>query len=132
MGIDDPDIERVIQWGVKHLDNLDTMIQHFRHAARNRVIQGIYILFTEPIFIGPRTRTKEGKKGKRTPEKQRGDLEDGLYKFINTTKCRRKVFLGYYTDADYHVQSKDLSTGPCCDYCRYRDGRLAPILYPVS
>lgn len=35
MGIGDPDIERVIQWGDKRLENLYTVIQRFRRAGRN-------------------------------------------------------------------------------------------------
>ncbi|KAF8418733.1 hypothetical protein EV426DRAFT_539315 [Tirmania nivea] len=48
MGIDDPDVERVIQWGVRHLKNLDTVMQRFgrfkgisllaeEHTLRDRV-----------------------------------------------------------------------------------------------
>ncbi|RPB18948.1 hypothetical protein L211DRAFT_795333 [Terfezia boudieri ATCC MYA-4762] len=59
MGIDDPDVERVIQWGVRHLKNLDTIMQRFRCAGRTAELQGAYILFTEKEFIGPRSSTEK-------------------------------------------------------------------------
>ena len=140
MGVDDPDVERVIQWGVKKLENLDTVVQRFGRAGRNPGVQGACFLFTEAKFIGPRAkktnanalleRAGEAPK-RRTAEEVRRDLEDGLYRFLNTpgsVSCRRKVLLGYYGDQDYHSTSA-LATGPCCDLCGC-DGiiRLAPIL----
>ncbi|KAF8416863.1 hypothetical protein EV426DRAFT_540983 [Tirmania nivea] len=108
LGIDDSDVERVIQWRVKHLANLDTVIQRFGRADRDKSIQGACLLFTEARFIGIRSvTTKPTKRGasepkkKRTPDELRRDMEDGLYKFLNTPgsiKYRRKVILGYYGD----------------------------------
>lgn len=137
MGVDDIDVERVIQWGVKRVTNLDTVVQHFGRAGRAPGVQGACILFTEKDFIGPRAQnTKElreqNKKGKkRSPDEHRALLEDGLYKFLNTpgsVKCRRKVLLGYYGDSQYYSNSHELSTGPCCDICGYNNivSKLAP------
>ncbi|RPB23673.1 hypothetical protein L211DRAFT_774997, partial [Terfezia boudieri ATCC MYA-4762] len=47
LGINDKDVERVIQWGVKRLDNLDALVQRFGRCARDPSIQGVCLLFTE-------------------------------------------------------------------------------------
>ncbi|RPB21214.1 hypothetical protein L211DRAFT_765777, partial [Terfezia boudieri ATCC MYA-4762] len=47
LGINDKDVERVIQWGIRRLDNLDTLVQRFGRCARDPNKQGVCILFTE-------------------------------------------------------------------------------------
>lgn len=54
LGINDIGVERVIQWGVKRLDNLDTLVQRFGRCARDPTKQGPCLLFTEKVYIGPR------------------------------------------------------------------------------
>lgn len=125
MGIDDKTVERVIQWRVKGLDNLDTLYQRFGRCARDPSMQGVCILFTEKEWIGGRPDTSNQARDRRgtdgeplgsSAEIRRGNLENGLYRFINcpgTTKCRRKIILGFYADSQYHASSPDT----CCDLC---------------
>ena len=42
-------------------------------------------------------------------------MDPSLYKFINTTKCRRKMILGHFGDISYNDEV--LATGPYCDNC---------------
>lgn len=142
MGINDTGVERIIQWGVKHLDNLDTLVQRFGRCARDPNIQGLCMLFTEKIYIGARAQRKTVEKNADTArsranmEERRAELDDAVYKFLNTpgsVKCRRRIMLGYFGDPDYHSEPGSLTTGPCCDSCGHDDNltRLAPILASV-
>ena len=143
MGIDDPNVERVIQWKAKPLTNLDTLIQRFGRCARNPTLQGVCILYYEKDCLGDRVisfgttggtstggtkRNLDGEPKKRsTAEERRGKLETGLYKYINaghnsksngnttTISCRRKVILGYYADQQY--SDPGIYTARCCDLC---------------
>lgn len=54
LSINDKEVERIIQWGVKRLDNLDTLKQRYGHCARDSGKQGLCLLFTEKNYIGPR------------------------------------------------------------------------------
>lgn len=134
MGVHDPKVARVIQWRVKDLGNLDTLIQRFGRAARDPTIQGVCILYAERSFFGEkaapdknlrtlnRMRRKNGEATQNaTAEQRRGAMDLGLYKFINTPgehKCYRRVILEYYGDRQYH---DDLATllnpGLYCDSC---------------
>ena len=135
MGIDDVGIERIIQWGAKRLDNLDTLIQRFGRCARNPETQGVCVLFTEKSLVGPHSdRCQRDDRRRGNGEETRAAMVDGVYKFINTPgdiKCRRKVILGYFGDCEYH--QNNLSLGPCCDHCNHNSevSRLAPILQPL-
>lgn len=129
MGINDRKVERVIQWRVKDLDNLDSLYQRFGRCARSPEIQGLCLLFTEKDYMGPRTDpdcTPASSKNK-----MRNKLEKGLYCFINcpsTKKCRRKTLLGFYADKEYHSNSPQI----CCDLCDSNGvavARLAPGMF---
>lgn len=149
MGIDDPNVERVIQWKAKPLTNLDTLIQRFGRCARNPTLQGVCILYYEKDCLGDRLvipstgRTKrnlDGESKKRiTADERRGQMETGLYKYINagehsksngnttTISCRRKVILGYYADQQY--SDPVIYTARCCDLCGIEEiQRFAPHL----
>ena len=129
MGIDDPNVEHVIQWKAKPLGNLDTLIQRFGRCACNPTIQGVCILYHEEDCLGDREvlpagavsgikRSSDGESKKRaTADQHRGQMETGLYTYINAgensksngytsaVSCRRKIILGYYADQQY----RDLS-----------------------
>ena len=145
LGVNDPSVERIIQWEAGKLTNLDTLIQHFGRCARNPNLQGICLLFTEKYYFGPKAAYSrqiahtqaEGAHKRLSPEQRRACLDEGLYKFINTSgavKCRRKVILGYYGDTAYYLPADQLSTGLCCDNCgnSIDDVRLATIYHAVS
>ncbi|RPB28164.1 P-loop containing nucleoside triphosphate hydrolase protein, partial [Terfezia boudieri ATCC MYA-4762] len=48
MGLDVPDVQRVIQWRVSHRCNLSSLCQRFGRAARRPDIQALAILFYTP------------------------------------------------------------------------------------
>lgn len=127
MGIDNPFVQRVIQWKAKELENLNTLIQRFGRCARGPCIQGVCMLYYEKDCVGVRTvppkptpgarkRNADGvPKAQTNAEQRRGLLEIGLYRYINTQSnatsnagtsnahknrihCRRRVILGYYAD----------------------------------
>ena len=66
MGINDGNVERVIQWQVKHLDNLDTLVQRFGRCACRIDLQGICLLFTEKAFIGKKSLANQRPNPERT------------------------------------------------------------------
>ena len=124
MGINDRGVERVIQWSITHLDNLDTLIQRFGRCARDIQMQGLCLLFTEKCSVGARAPRSKNRKNdengnkRATAAERRAGIDEGLYKFINTPglqKYKRIVILGYFGDPDYKNES--LASGPWCDNC---------------
>ncbi|RPB20896.1 P-loop containing nucleoside triphosphate hydrolase protein [Terfezia boudieri ATCC MYA-4762] len=135
MGIDDPHVQRVIQWKARTL-SLDTLMQRFGRCARDPQIQGLCVLYYEKDCQGDRTVLGQGHiQNKRTHDghikitanQKRGNMDAGLYRYINppaTVKangvagqigCRRQVILGYYADQQYSHES--VYTTKCCDLC---------------
>jgi ATP-dependent DNA helicase RecQ len=47
VGIDIPHIQRVIQWGMMKLDDLDDLVQRFGRCVQSRNVQGLCILYYE-------------------------------------------------------------------------------------
>lgn len=138
MGINDRGVERVIQWSITHLENLDTLMQRFGRYARDSNMQGLCLLFTEKWSVGPRapkTKLRKNDENKRaTPAERRAGIDDGIYKFINTPghqKCKRRVILGHFGDPEY--KSESLSTIACCDSCNPEMmERFAPIIQSLT
>ena len=115
MGINDQKVERVIQWRIKDLENLDTLYQRFGRCARDTTLQGVCLLFAEKDYLASKHRQNK--------------LEKGLNRFINcpgAVKCRRKIILGFYADNNYHSPSPPI----CCDLCGSDQiTRLAPGVF---
>jgi superfamily II DNA/RNA helicase len=108
-GIDIPHVQRVIQWGVTKLHDLDDLVQRFRRCGRSKTEQGMCILYYEQQYLGERQESSEGS----NKHHMRDKMDQGLWSFINTRTCRRKAILDHYQDID---RAKDnLASGPCCD-----------------
>ena len=58
MGIDNPGLEHVARWGVKRLENLDTVIPRFGRAGRSLEVQGACFPFAEAKYRGARVQRR--------------------------------------------------------------------------
>jgi hypothetical protein len=138
VGMDIINIQRVIQWGVAGLDNIDTLIQRFGRCARDQSVQGMCILYYEQSYFGSRSennasqqsqpaqrkRTKQPPPSgdtshsttKRSARDMRDAMEEVLWRFINDIDqgCRRVHILEYYADPA-RSSAEPLASGPCCD-----------------
>ena len=65
MGIDIPDIQRVIQWRLSTRVNMSTIYQRIGRAAWRSGVQGIGILFHSPLAIVTPAHTPEAQIYKR-------------------------------------------------------------------
>src|SRR5436305_12210170 len=53
LGVDFPDIEKVIQWGVDDKVDLDTLVQRIGRAARNQELQGVGLMYARIELLEP-------------------------------------------------------------------------------
>ncbi|TMC20419.1 MAG: hypothetical protein E6J34_12735 [Chloroflexi bacterium] len=53
LGVDFPDIEKVIQWGVDDKLDLDTLVQRIGRAARNQELQGVGLIYAHIDLLEP-------------------------------------------------------------------------------
>jgi len=53
LGVDFPDIEKVIQWGVDDKLDLDTLVQRIGRAARNQELQGVGLIYAPIDLLEP-------------------------------------------------------------------------------
>jgi hypothetical protein len=53
LGVDFPDIEKVIQWGVDDMLDLDTLVQRIGRAARNQELQGVGLIYAPIDLLEP-------------------------------------------------------------------------------
>src|SRR5579859_2018464 len=56
LGVDFPDIEKVIQWGVDDKLDLDTLVQRIGRVERNQDLQGVALIFAPSNLLDPITR----------------------------------------------------------------------------
>ncbi|KAI5781419.1 P-loop containing nucleoside triphosphate hydrolase protein [Geopyxis carbonaria] len=125
VGMDIPNVERVIQWGIGSMGDFDFLVQRFGRCARNPDIQGLCILYYEESFRGPREVVLEeavqeqpgSRKRRKTSNQKRNKMDEGLWRFINDgdTNCRRQIILEIYDDPILQQDGVNLSSGPCCD-----------------
>ena len=147
MGVDIPDIRRVIQWTIVEHSTLATILQQIGHAAQRIEILAVAVVFVESKHILPEDMTNAvedyffarlpvAKGEKDATEKivlsmykdnmqirKEGDLsafhkvDPPLLWFLNTTGCRRRLALACF--ADDSVYGNLAPKMSCCDNCLY-------------
>lgn len=126
LGIDNPDIERVVQW--LHPASMARLFQRLGRAVRSGQRDGNFVLLFQPWCIGPRGEGadredeelesfQQGSKGRKL-EEQRQKLPFGIWQFINPPydSCLRKVGLRYFNDP--FIDSIEYRNSlRCCSKC---------------
>ena len=112
MGIDNPDIRCVIQWGVP--PSMRALLQRAGRAARGKSVCGEFIWILPTWSFGEKAEhtPRSGKKHLTDAEK-RSMLPDGIWKLINRSTCVRKGILEFFGD----TCKSDNRPGPCCNRC---------------
>ena len=122
MGVNGPDVARVIQWGTPR-GGICSLWQRAGRAARGKDVEGgEFICFFSPELRGPLLEDllKDAFANNISPDKQsrqnakrRSDLPQGLHKLFNTTGYYREVILDFFANQK--------STTPyecgCCSNC---------------
>jgi hypothetical protein len=141
MGLDIPDIERIIQWKLSEYLTMNCWWQRAGRAGRDPNIWAIAVLFYEPQYqlpegsplSGSRDVESEYMKVKEHMSTQKilaiaadsarskKDRESHMLWYTNSQGCIRQVVMDYYQSrADPQNLSKDGQ--PCCDRCFQKSG----------
>ena len=115
LGIDNPDISRVIQWGVP--SSMPRLNQRMGRAMRCRKGQGHFTFLFPPAMVGPLEAALGASKKKRTEAESRSQLCRPLWRLMNEESpiCLRKVGLEYFEAIDASASWE--MPRPCCSNC---------------
>jgi hypothetical protein len=144
MGINNPDIRRVVQWQIPH--NMCSLLQRAGRAARGRENTGDFLWLANSWCFGPKaedlrnvqnqpaqssqlleisnsdsrplvpsTSQYQGKKAKAEAER-RSKLPPGFWNLINMNCCIRRMILGFFGEDMATFQELDNVTR-CCSNC---------------
>ena len=134
LGIDNPDVERVVQWLLP--SSMQKLYQRLGRAMRCGKGQAHFTLLYSPCSVGPRSGPAANdddevnqsndqsnldinqSKGKQIDAVRRQELAPGLWAIINVTSddCIRKVGLEYFADEIYGTPAY-VKPQPCCSGC---------------
>jgi superfamily II DNA or RNA helicase len=158
MGLDVPDIERVIQWKVPPFLTVSGWWQRAGRAARNQQVAGIATIYYEPSFVvdpespfcgrpgveqemelvydaiqeqeASAEATEAGPNSRRRRRKGSLPCEGQLLWYLNTKGCIREVAMHYLgSKPDLRPAFNEYEQGaPCCCRC-YRESGFDPDLF---
>jgi superfamily II DNA helicase RecQ len=116
MGIDNPDIRLVIQWGVP--PSMGALMQRAGRCARGKAVCGEFIWLVPAWCFGERvehvpSRSAVNKK-RLTESERRSALPRGIWELINDSTCIRKGILEFF--GEHCAQFTHPS--PCCSRCK--------------
>lgn len=126
MGIDNPDIQRVVQWLVP--SSMTKIYQRGGRAGRNGVPGAMFLVICEPRLIGDRSlkRSSQPKnnsdneiQSRLTDAERRGRLSTGLWELINARdgQCLREIGLNHFDAVDKARHSR-ATNDRCCSNCQ--------------
>jgi len=141
MGINNPDVKRVVQW--RQPKDMCTLIQRAGRAARGPNVDGEFVWLVESWCYkegentqqidknselnrtaspsGPHRPSKQSKKAKQNAERQ-AKLPDSFWQMINSGICIRKCILKHFGED----VSRHPSPAVCCSYCSTIEIPLPP------
>lgn len=116
MGIDNPDIRLVIQWGVPL--SMGALLQRAGRAARGKAICGKFVWLVQPWCFGERIEHLQLRSVKKrmTERERRSVLPRGIWELINRSTCIRRGILEFFGEncASWTRPAKSVS---CCSKC---------------
>lgn len=128
LGVDNPDIERGVQWKVSKGLTMSKVMQRMGRLMRcGGGAKAAHFLFLHPKWcIGPRagrvsdiaTSDKNNENRVRNPAVRRALLAPGLWSLMNasSTQCLRQLCLNFFND-EAHLRQDYAKPQPCCSTC---------------
>jgi hypothetical protein len=116
MGIDNPDILIVVQWGTP--PSMGALLQRAGRAARGKGVYGKFIWLVQPWCFGDKTNNLLPRltNQRMTDLQRRSILPRGIWELINRSDCIRRGILKYF-DEDCATYGGPEMTIPCCSKC---------------
>jgi superfamily II DNA helicase RecQ len=123
MGIDNPDVRLVVQWGVPA--SMGALLQRAGRAARGTAILGDFVWLVPPWCFGERTEHLSLRSiKKRTSEhEKRSALPRGIWEVINRSTCIRRGILEFFGE-NCSSWTRPAETASCCSKCTGYEVRL--------
>jgi superfamily II DNA helicase RecQ len=116
MGIDNPDIRLVVQWGVP--PSMGALMQRAGRAARGKEVCGKFILLVPPWCFGDRMEQLPPRSVKKrmTGRERRSVLPRGIWELINHLTCIRRAILEFFGE-DCASYACLVEADLCCSKC---------------
>jgi superfamily II DNA helicase RecQ len=116
MGIDNPDIQLVVQWVVP--PTLGALLQRAGRAARSKDVCGKFVWLVPPWCFGERIENLPPRStNKRMTERERRSvLPRGIWELINSSVCIRRGILEAFGE-DCRSYTSPAKAGSCCNRC---------------
>ena len=123
MGIDNPDVRLVVQWGVP--PSMDALLQRAGRAARGRGVCGKFVWLVQPWCFGDRIEHLQPRSNNKrmTGPERRSALPRGMWELINHSVCIRRGIIEFFGE-DYTPCSRPAETEPCCSRCAGEEIRI--------
>ena len=122
LGIDNPDVVRIIQYGVP--ETLEVLSQRAGRAMRSGGHQAYFLMLVNRKLAAYDTNStiKSSSQPKKLKQQQATGLGPGLYDMITATKCLRTTLLEFFEAVDADPALRD-NGNLCCSFCN-PDGKL--------
>jgi hypothetical protein len=116
MGIDNPDIQLVIQWGVP--PSMHALMQRAGRAARGKGVCGKFLWLVQPWCFGERIEhlPLRSTNKRMTERERRSVLPRGMWELINRSVCIRRGILEFFGE-DCTSYSRPADAEACCGRC---------------
>jgi len=119
MGIDNPDIRLVIQWGVP--PSMGALMQRAGRCARGKGVCGEFIWLIPMWCFGDRVEREPSRSKKRMTESERRSiLPRGIWELTNGSTCIRRGILEFFSEQCAPFTRPD----PCCSKCNGKEVKI--------
>jgi len=116
MGIDNPDIRLIVQWGVP--PSMRALMQRAGRAARGKGVCGKFIWLVSAWCFGDRMEhlPPRSVKKRMTERERRSVLPRGIWELINRSTCIRRGILEFFGE-DCASYARPVEADLCCSKC---------------